>query len=127
MRLKFADFWPKRALKCAEGFADQIGCGDACRQRGVDGLMNIRIVKLVIIAAAALLFAQLGGDSSEPRQPRLGDGYDLWQAILAATADVFVTHDERLAKGLNRIPVEGFRAIYVQRGLQGQLASALGL
>ena len=125
--LKFEDFWVKGALKCAEEFADLIDCGDACRQRGLDGLLDIRIVKLAVIATAALLFAQLGGDGSEPRQPRLGDGYDLWHAVLAGTADMFVTYDERLAKGLNRIPVEGFRSIYVQRGVRGQLASALGV
>ena len=107
--------------------SDRIDCGDTCRQRGLDGLLDIRVVKLGVIATAALLFAQLGGDGSEPRQPRIGDAYDLWHAILAASGDLFVTHDERLAKALIRVPVEGFRAIDVQRGVRGQLASALAV
>ena len=125
--LKFEAFWAKAKVKLAENLADRINLGDACRKRGLDGLLNIRAVRLGVIAAASMLFAQMGGDGSEPRQPRIGDAYDLWHAILASSADLFVTHDERLAKALNRVPVTGFRAIHVRRGVRGQLASALAV
>jgi len=37
------------------------------------------------------------------RQPSGSDGYDLWHVTAASATDVFVTHDERLAKSLVRI------------------------
>jgi hypothetical protein len=49
--------------------------------------------------------------SVEQRAPRIGDGYDLWHAQQAAGAEVFVTHDEELARRLGRIPIASFTVV----------------
>jgi hypothetical protein len=55
------------------------------------------------------IFSIVVGD--QPRRPQRNDGYDLWHALLASAADVFVTHDERLAGLLARVPLASFRVV----------------
>jgi len=63
-------------------------------------------------AVMSMIYSQVIGESGgQPRQAALGDTYDLWHALLASTADVFVTCDERLAKSLKRVPIDGFRVV----------------
>jgi len=58
------------------------------------------------------------------RRLRLGhDGYDCWHAILASTADVFVTFDRRLADHVERIPDVPVR---VARSIKDLLAAIAG-
>lgn len=95
-----ADDWPL-ALAAHDGFAD------ACRARGVDGLLGARAVGLTVGAMQSMVYAL----SIEGRAPRIGDGYDLWHAQMASTAEVFVTHDGELARRLNRIPAVGFTVV----------------
>jgi len=47
----------------------------------------------------------------------LGDRYDLWHAVRASVADVFVTLDQRLADHAACVPVEGFRVVTSLRDL----------
>ena len=49
--------------------------------------------------------------------PILGDRYDLWHAVRASVADVFVTLDQRLADHAACVPVEGFRVVTSLRDL----------
>jgi hypothetical protein len=64
----------------------------------------------------SLVHAQICDD----RAPDFGDGYDLWHTILASTADVFVTREQRLHDHVARVPgVSGFRVVK-------SLAAALG-
>lgn len=105
--LTFADFWAKAAPEWAEEFSERrLGLGRACRQRGLDGLIAVRPVRLAVGVSLSLVFAQV----VEGRPPEASAGYDLWHAILGATADVFVTHDKTFAGHLERIPdLQGFR------------------
>ena len=56
----------------------------------------------------SLVFAQVIGDGRQSRQPQQGDGYDMWHAVLASAADIFVTRDDRLevagARSGRRLP-----------------------
>jgi hypothetical protein len=95
-----ADHWAL-ALAAHEGLAD------ACRARGVDGLLGVRAVGLTVGALQSMVYAL----SVEGRAPRIGDGYDLWHALLASAADVFVTQDGELKRRLNRIPIADFSVV----------------
>ncbi len=83
------------------------GLADACRERGVDGLLGARSVGLTVGAMQSMVYAL----SVEGRAPQNGDLYDLWHAQQAAAAEVFVTHDEELARRLSRIPIPGFTVV----------------
>jgi len=110
----FDAFWAKAAPGWAEDFADRLGLADACRQRGLDGLLSVRTVRLSVGVALSLVFSQV----LERREPHRSDGYDLWHATLASVADVFVTFDERLAGHLARVPVDdGFHVVTSLRAL----------
>ncbi len=103
----FEDYWKAGAVQWAEDFADHIGLAAACRERGLDGLLDVRTVRFCVGATMSWIFSVVVGD--QPRQPRRADGYDLWHALLASAADVFVTGDERLTALLARVPLDGFR------------------
>jgi len=104
----FEGFWAKGAPDYAFDFAQYLGLGDACRERGLEGLLAIRTVRFVVGYTMSLIYSQV----IQGRAPDFGDKYDLWHATLASTADVFVTGDAKVAEHLARIPgVEGFRVV----------------
>ncbi len=111
-QVSFEEFWTD-ATQWAEAFAADVGLADACRERGLDGLLEVRTVRLYVGAAKSLVYSQM----VEGRQPDFSDGYDLWHAILASVADVFLTFDKRLAEHVARVPVDGFRVITSLREL----------
>jgi len=115
--LTFKDFFAAGAVHWAEALAEPLGVADACRRRGLDGLLELRPVLLCVGAAMSLVFAQVVGDGVQSREPKGGDAYDLWHALLASIADVFVTADTRLAGQLTRVPVDGFRVVTSLRAL----------
>lgn len=107
-QVSFEEFWARGATLWAEDFADHLGLAHACRERGLDGLLEVRSVRFCVGAAMSLVHSQVVGG----RHPDFGDGYDLWHAVLASVADVFVTLDERLADHLARaFPVDSFRVV----------------
>ena len=81
-----------------------MGLADACRQRGVEGLISLLVIRLAAGVSLAQMYAELVGTQGQPRKPDRKDGYDLWHAILASTANLFVTFDTRLADHVERIP-----------------------
>lgn len=107
----FDEYFAAGATQWAEDFARYHGLADACRERGVGGMLDIRAVRLSVGALMSFTFSLIVGDGLRPRQPSRSDYYDLWHALLASVADVFVTRDERLAKSLARVPADGFRVV----------------
>ncbi len=110
----FPVFWHKPALSLAEAFAEKHGCSPAAQRRGLEGLLDSRPVRLGIGVVLSQIYSQLVPSTSRPqvRVPRRSDGYDVWHAILAGTADVFVTFDDRLAEHVEQIPeITGFRVV----------------
>jgi hypothetical protein len=107
--MPFEDFFEGTAAALAERLADSIGCGDRCRGRGIDGLLKVPAVRLCVGVVKSQIYTQIVGTRGQPdvRRPHRGDGYDVWHAILASTADVFVTFDGRLADHVERIPDVG--------------------
>jgi hypothetical protein len=101
------------ATSWAEGFAEHVGLGDASRARGLEGLLDVRPVRLAVGAAVSLVFSQVRGEV----QPDPNDGYDIWHVIGASAADALVTQDQLLAQRLARVPVDGFRVVKSLREL----------
>ena len=122
-RLTFADFFAASGEGLAEAFAKSLGCVEACRARGLDGLIKIPPVRLCVGVAKSQMFSQIIGTRGQPdvRRPNRADGYDVWHAILASTADVFVTLDGRLADHIERIPDVG--TVRVIRSVKALLAA----
>ena len=56
------------------------------------------------------------------RAPDFGDGYDMWHAVLASTANVFVTREQRLHDHVDRVP--GVREFRVVKSLAAALENA---
>ncbi len=105
-QIPFEEFWNDAPL-WAEAFADHFGFGDVCRERGLEGLLEVRTVRLCVGAAKSIVYSQV----AKGRQPDLGDWHDVWHAIMASVADVFVTQDKRLAEVLARVPGNDCRVI----------------
>jgi hypothetical protein len=106
-KLTFAEDWEAASESWAERVSTWFDRADDCRRQGWQGLLAVRPVRGVVGATLSLLFSQV----VEKSDPDAGDGYDLWHALLASTADVFITRDGRLAKRLSRIPMDDFRVV----------------
>ncbi len=104
--ITFEMFHKAGAQALAEDFAESLGCADACRRRGLDGLLAVPAVQIGIGVAMSQIYAEVVGEAGQPgvRLPHRNDGYDVWHAILGSTAEIFVTFDRRLAGHLERIP-----------------------
>ena len=111
--LTFRMFWDAGAERFADDFATARGHGDACRKRGLDGLLKIPPMRFFVGVAMSLVYSQVVGDpnQSQVRLPGRGDSYDLWHAVLASTGDTFFTLDRRLASHVERVPSLGFRVV----------------
>ncbi len=112
--LSFQEYFKESGAGWAEALAKPPSCAEACRQRGLDGLIKVRTVRLCVGVVLSQIFSQTVGTPPHPefRTPAASDAYDVWHAILASTADVFLTLDGHLAKHIKRIPdLDGFRVV----------------
>jgi hypothetical protein len=104
----FDDYFQRFAISVAERFAHRAGVLDACRDRGLEGLLEIRSVRAVVGIALSIVYGQafegwtdVSTDSS----------FFLHVPSAAATAEVFVTDDARLRHSLKRVPFENFQVM----------------
>ncbi len=104
-RPDFNRYWEVSAESLAEQLAERIGEGEACRARGIRGLLEVRSVRLAVGANLSLIYSQTFGG----RGPDKGDSRDIQHAILAAAADAFVTNDSTFGGLVARIPMQGFQ------------------
>lgn len=107
----FEQFFSNEAKPWAEAFADAIGVGDACRSRGLGGLLDVRTVRICVGAQMSLVHGLVFGDGVQSRHPRRGDDYDLWHGVTASVAEIFVTGDRWLAQHLRRVLVANFKVV----------------
>lgn len=91
----------------AEGLAERAGLLEECRQRSIDGLLKVKPVSLAAAAPLSLAYSH----DFEGRAPKSGDSRDLLHAVLASSADFFVTHDKEFARVLKRVPVQNFKVV----------------
>ena len=98
----------------AEGYAERSGQLSACRARGIEGLLQLRSVRLSIGVSLALAYAQTYGLERRPaerRKPQQGDSRDLQHALIASATRVFVTHDPKFARLFKYVPVSNFSVL----------------
>lgn len=106
-RPSFNDYWKEFAGKLAESFAERVAVLDACKKRGINGLLELRSVRLAVGMNLSLFYAQ----TLEGRTPKKGDSRDIHHAIIASAADGFVTDDGEFARLLSRVPIEEFEVM----------------
>jgi hypothetical protein len=103
--IPFDDYFKLTAPLMAAAFAQRAGVLEGCRDRGIDGLLEIRSIRSAIGSALAYSYHQRSGT----RMPTLRDPIDYLQApAAAATAEVFVSDDGRLRDALSRVEMDNF-------------------
>jgi hypothetical protein len=102
----FAEYFDRSAPAAAELLADRVGVLDACRDRGIAGLLEIRSVRALVGSALSFIYGQTLAGAPPPSADPI-DFVHLPSA--AATAEVFVTNDNRLREALARIPFDNLR------------------
>jgi hypothetical protein len=99
----FADMWRENAERLVRGWAEREGVLEACEERGIDGLLKVRIVRITAVTYLSLFLSH----DFKGRHPRKGDYGDLLHARFGTGADVFVTGDSRLREALSGVPIDG--------------------
>lgn len=98
----------------------------ACARRGLGGLRQAKTVAMFGDSSASWVY----GQTFEERTPNFGDSGDLIHAVLATSADVFVTCDKQLRRILDRVPRPGLRVVDLPEFVAGYApsgpSSALG-
>lgn len=113
----FSEYWERLSEKFAEGLAEHEGLLEECGARGIKGLLEIRSIKLCIGIQLSFAYAL----TYEGRAPQIGDAWDQKHAVQAAATDTFVTQDQKFARLMKRIPIDGFEVLDLQ-GLIQQIA-----
>jgi hypothetical protein len=116
-KMDFSHYWKRGAKVLAESLVKWPEVLEACRVRGIDGLLDQRSVRLCVGANISLVYAQ----DFKGRQPEakraMGDAWDMLHAVSASAADIFVTHDRAFTDVMKRVPINDFEVL----GLHGLL------
>ena len=111
----FAEYFDVGAPTFVEGVLERQGLLSECEQRGIDGLLQIRSVRMMVGESLSYLY----GLNLEERSPSLGDSIDMLHAVsAAAVAETFVTDDAPLRQLVERVPLEGFEVLDLPTFLQ---------
>jgi len=107
----FEEFYNKKILQRITELVDRAeretgrkGLADACKKRGVEGLLEFKSIAMAAGANLSYQYARVFNEMSEKRKARKGDASDLNHALLASAADILVTHDGDFAFWISRIP-----------------------
>jgi len=103
----FDEFWKQAAEITVEHIAGRSGVLQECKERGLDGLLNIKSVRLYVTYYVAYFYYSFVRGERVLRS----DSRDHHHAVSASVADIFVTHDERFARMLRLVPIDGFEVI----------------
>jgi hypothetical protein len=101
----FDEYFDRSAPAAAELLANRVGVLDACRDRGIAGLLEVRSVRALVGSALSFIYGQALAGALPSADPI--DFVHLPSA--AATAEVFVTNDSRMREALARIPFDNLR------------------
>ncbi len=74
----FNRLWEKAALPCAEALAERCRLANACCDRGLMGLLALRVVRLSVGMMLSMMFSL----DVEGCPPDRNDSYDLWHACV---------------------------------------------
>jgi hypothetical protein len=106
----FEEFYQKKmyerivgTVRQAEEETGREGLLEACKKRGIEGMLKIPSVALAEGISLSYQYARIFEEMSEKKRKRLGDPGDLNHALLASAADILVTHDRDFATWVDRI------------------------
>src|SRR5262249_5536981 len=105
-RQSFRAYWQENVNEVIESLAEHEGVLDACRRRGLQGMLAIRSIQMCVGMHLSYGYAQIVEPNTKIDE---GDSRDIQHAIVASAADVFITHDKEFRKLLKRVPIEGFQ------------------
>lgn len=106
-RPDFEEFCRLLELRCAESYAARVGVLQECSNRGIDGLLGIRSVRMAARASASLLYAY----DFERKSEDPSDSRDLLHAVMATAGEKLVTQDGGLRARLAQIQIQNFRVL----------------
>jgi len=100
----FDEYFKKESRLVAIWLAEHVGLKEACERRSLDEFLKIRSVRM----AVGMTLSYIWAINVEGWKADRSDTGDLQHVIpAAAAADVFVTHDRRLAELARRVPLRG--------------------
>jgi hypothetical protein len=106
----FEEYWDAAAIPLIEKKAEDLGVLEECNERGLDGLLELRSMKLYVTWYLSYTFTHF------IKGERLlhSDSRDHRHAVSASVADIFVTQDSRFARLLKRVQINRFEIIDLQ-------------
>jgi hypothetical protein len=114
----FEEFYDQRILpwiiRLVEKTQRATGKGwllDACKERGIEGLLKVKSVALAEGISLSYQYARIFGEMSEKKKRRGGDPNDLKHALYASAADALVTHDGDFVSLIGRVPNKGIEVL----------------
>lgn len=107
----FEELWNVVAPAIAEDWAKHCGLYGRCVKRGMEGLLEVRAIRLYAIYYTAWIHSKWFGEQGKPGKVVASEKGDFFHSVQAAAADVFVTRDRRLARWLGKIPVGNFEIL----------------
>jgi hypothetical protein len=111
----FAEYFDLGAQTFVERVIERRGLLSECKRRGIDGLLQIRSVRMMVGETLSYLY----GLTFEERSASLGDSIDMLHTVsAAAVAETFVTDDATLRRLVARVPLEGFEVLDLPGFLQ---------
>lgn len=103
----FEDYWAKHCLYVAEKFADLAGLLTECKTKSSDQLLELPVIKTMAVVMLSQGYSNFYYKSTIPR----GDFNDLQHAVYGAAIGTLVTHDNKFANHLKKLPIDGFEVI----------------
>jgi len=114
----FEEFYKKKVeerivatVKRVEEETKSEGLLDACKEKGIGGMIDIKSIALAEGASLSYQYARVFNELSEKQKKRVGDASDLRHALLASAADILITHDKDFAFWIERIPHNGLEVL----------------
>jgi hypothetical protein len=121
----FTEFWNEHRERVTQTLVERVG-QDAnqsdlwklCTDRGTDGLLGIRCVRLAVGAVVALMYSHFYNAGQQIPKVKQSDAADVRHVIAASTAETFVSNDSRLCNRLCAVPMkDGFRVLHLDKFL----------
>jgi hypothetical protein len=108
----FERYFDAAAPHTVETMAARIGALDSCRKRGLNGLLEIKSVRMSVCAALAPSFNRLTAGTSSP--PAFHHAVSA-----AAVAEIYVTESAATREFLKRLPNESLKVAPLPEFLKG--------
>lgn len=103
----FKNLWDRLSVDIAASAATQAGVLRECKIRGLEGLLNLRTVRMYVGYSIAYGLEKFILDKKLTE----GDSRDHHHTVQASVASIFVTHDMPLTKLLGYVPMTNFHVV----------------